>query len=184
MNNKLQPALLGGVLLGILSAIPFVNMLNTCCCAWAIIGGVVASYFYIKKSPTPMTLGEGALLGAIAGLIGGIIYLVLGVPLGMITGNAMGSMFAEMAGRLDPAQAEAVRAQIEAAQNQSFAERLPAALLTGLVGFVLLIVFAAIGGVLGAQLLEKRRGAAGGAPPPPPNFNNPPAGGGYGNYGA
>ena len=182
MNNKIQPAVLGGLLLGFLSAIPFVNMLNTCCCAWAIIGCALAAFLYIKKSPTPVTLGEGALLGVIAGVIGGIIYMIVGIPLGIMTGNAMGGMATEIMARVNPSQAEAVRAQIEAAQGRSFIEQLPGALVGGLVGFVLLIVFATIGGVLGAQFLEKRKGGGQMAPPPPPNFTNQPPPN-YGNYG-
>ncbi len=40
--SKMQPALIGGVILGVLSAVPFVNALNCLCCLWVIAGGVVA----------------------------------------------------------------------------------------------------------------------------------------------
>ena len=43
MNNKLKPALIGGVVLGILSVIPFVSAANLCCCLWAILGGMLAT---------------------------------------------------------------------------------------------------------------------------------------------
>ena len=39
--NKLQPALLGGAVLGVLSALPFINFAN-CCCIWFIIMPAVA----------------------------------------------------------------------------------------------------------------------------------------------
>ena len=45
MNDKLKPALIGGVILGILSALPAVN---TCCCIWALVGGLIAANIYIK----------------------------------------------------------------------------------------------------------------------------------------
>ena len=35
---KLQPALLGGVTIGVLSALPVINLAN-CCCAWILFGG-------------------------------------------------------------------------------------------------------------------------------------------------
>jgi len=41
--NKLKPAVLGGLVVGILSAIPFVNY---CCCLWAIGGGLLAGMLY------------------------------------------------------------------------------------------------------------------------------------------
>ena len=43
MPSKLQPALLGGLLIGVLSALPFVSVLNGCCCLWVILGGVLTS---------------------------------------------------------------------------------------------------------------------------------------------
>ena len=81
MNNKLKPALIGGVLLGLLSAIPVVNLVNVCCCLWALIGGLLASYLYIKNSPVPASAGDGAILGALAGLVGAVIVVVIGIPI-------------------------------------------------------------------------------------------------------
>lgn len=182
MTSKLQPALIAGVALGILSAIPFVNMLNACCCAWAVLGGVLASYLYIKKAPGPVGPADGAILGAIAGVVGGIIYLFLGIPLGILTGNAFGSVMTGVLTKLNPEQAAQIQAQMEAAQNRSFVEQLPAAFLGGLVGFVFLVIFAILGGLIAIPLLGKK-GAGAPPPPPPPNFGGQP-GGSYGNYGA
>ena len=81
MNNKLKPALIGGVVLGLLSVIPFVNWANICCCLWAILGGLLASYLYVKNSPTPASAGDGAILGALAGVVGAAITVVIGIPL-------------------------------------------------------------------------------------------------------
>ena len=64
MNDKMKPALIGGVALGLLSAIPFINILNACCCAWAVVGGALATYLYIKNSVTPVRPGDGAVPGA------------------------------------------------------------------------------------------------------------------------
>ena len=83
MNNKLKPALLGGLVVGILSAIPFINY---CCCIWTLGGGALAAYLYIKSSPTPVSMGEGAMVGGLAGVVGGIIYLILGLPIAILFG--------------------------------------------------------------------------------------------------
>jgi hypothetical protein len=76
--NKLKPALLGGLVVGLLSSIPF---LNYCCCIWGIGGGLLAVFLYIKDSPTPVRPGDGAVLGAMAGVIGALLYLVIGIPI-------------------------------------------------------------------------------------------------------
>jgi hypothetical protein len=83
--NKFKPALLGGLIVGLLSAIP---ILNYCCCVWAIGGGGLASYLYIKSSPTRVNTGDGAMLGGLAGLIGAVLYLIVGVPISYFVGAA------------------------------------------------------------------------------------------------
>jgi hypothetical protein len=162
MNNKLKPAVIGGVVLGLLSAIPFVNWVNICCCAWAILGGLLASYLYVRNSATPANAGDGAIVGAIAGGIGAAIYLVLGIPLAIVSGAAMREMLISLMASVDPRQAEMIRTQMEA-QGESIAS----AIFQGLIGAVLLVVFAIIGGLIGIPLFEKRKGG-GPVPPPPP----------------
>jgi hypothetical protein len=104
MNTKLKPALIGGVVLGVLSVIPFVSAANLCCCLWAILGGILASYLYIKNSPTPATPGDGAMLGALAGVIGGAISLVLGIPIAMAMGPTMRNLMITLLENADRSQ--------------------------------------------------------------------------------
>jgi len=179
MNNKLQPAIIGGVALGLLSAIPFVNLFNACCCAWAVLGGALAVYLYIQKSATPVKLGDGALLGAIAGGIGALVNVLIGLPLGLLTGNVFSNMLVRFAENASPEQADIIRAKIETMQNQSIAERLLAALPFTFLGVILIVTFATIGGLLGVVILEKRKGDAGA---PPQNFGGPTGGYGGGEY--
>src|SRR5438270_12743569 len=108
MNDKMKPALIGGVILGILSAIPFVNIPNICCCAWAIVGGIIAANIYIKNSPAPVRPGDGAVLGAIAADIGGAINLIIGVPLQLAFGNVPGAEITSITATQNPEQAEAM----------------------------------------------------------------------------
>ena len=162
MNNKLKPAVIGGVVLGLLSAIPFVNFVNVCCCAWAILGGILASYLYVKNSATPANAGDGALVGAMAGGIGAVIYLVIGIPLAFVSGPAMREMLINMMENIDPRQAELFRGM--AMQGESVASTI----VSGLFGAVLLVVFAVIGGLIGIPLFEKRKGGGAMPPPPPP----------------
>ncbi len=173
MNDRMKPALIGGLIVGLLSAIPFVNIANACCCAWAIIGGIVATYLYVKNSANPVTPGEGATLGAMAGGIGAVVYVIVGVPLSLVLGNTMVNAISGMVAQSDPSQAEAIRAQM-AASGASIGS----AIFGGIISLVLLTIFATVGGLIGVAIFEKRKGGAG-APPPPP----PPAGGGYGTPG-
>lgn len=160
MDNKFKPALIGGIVTGILSVIPFVSAANLCCCLWAIVGGLIATYLYVKNSPTPATAGDGAVLGAIAGLVGAVISVVIGVPIALVMGPTMRNLFLSILENADPQQAEMMRRQFEAG-----GDAIAPIIVQSLIGAVLLFVFAIIGGLIGVAIFEKRKG---GAPPPPP----------------
>lgn len=164
MDNKLKPALIGGVVIGILSVIPLVS---TCCCLWAILGGLLASFLYVKDSPTPATPGDGAIVGALAGLVGAIISFVIGIPLALLLGGMMVGMMSGMLEGMDPSQAEIMRQRMLASQTVG------GAIFNGFIVAVLLLIFSTLGGLVGVPLFEKRKGG----PPPPPA-----AGGGPGSY--
>jgi hypothetical protein len=172
MNNKLKPALIGGVVIGVLSVIPFVSAANLCCCLWAILGGLLATYLYVKNSPTPASAGDGAVLGVIAGAIGAVIYVVIGIPIALAMGPTMRNMIVSLMQNIDQRQAEMMRQQFEAQGNA-----VAPLIIQSLVIAALIFVFAILGGLLGVPIFEKRKGT----PPPPPAFN---AGGGPGGYAA
>jgi hypothetical protein len=84
MEQKMLPALYGGLVIGLLSSIPFVNFGNCLCCAWVLLGGVLAVFFYTRdlKPGMPMlTIRDGMVLGCVAGLIGGLIAGLIGTVL-------------------------------------------------------------------------------------------------------
>ena len=147
MNNKLKPALLGGLIVGVLSAIPFINY---CCCIWTLGGGVLAAYLYIKSSPTPVKIGDGAIVGGLAGVIGGVIYFVLSLPINIFFGMA------------------AMEAQLERSGIQLPFSGMVLLIISSLLGAVILAVLTALGGLLGVAIFEKRKDGV--APPPPQNF--------------
>ena len=141
--NKLKPALLGGIIVGLLSSIPIVNY---CCCIWGIGGGGLASYLYMKSSPTKIGPGDGAMLGGLAGVVGAIIYLIIGIPIAyFLSGAQLEEAFARM------------NIQIPFTGFLLF-------LVSGLIGGLVLLVLAVIGGLIAVPVFEKRTDA----PPPPP----------------
>ena len=167
MNNKVKPALIGGVLLGLLSVIPFVNALNVCCCLWAILGGMLASYLYIKNSPVPATPGDGAILGALAGVIGAVISIILGIPINYAMGPTMRNLLLGLVENMDRQQAEMMRRQLEMSGDS-----VAALIINALILGFLLFIFSLIGGLIGTALFEKRKGGA--TPPPPPPMTGGP----------
>ncbi|MGH9841547.1 MAG: hypothetical protein ACREEM_22580 [Blastocatellia bacterium] len=183
-----QPALIGGLIAGILSVIPVVSLANCCFCAWALVGGAVASKMVIDRTPRPVRSGEGAQVGLMAGLVAAGIYVVLGVPLALL-GIGEGMMRQVMEGMssqsADPQFQEMMQKILEASANQSSGQKLAAAIPFLLIAGIVLGGFTVLGGLLGVALFEKRKGQ-----PPPPQYpgnyppgyppNDPPQSGGYG----
>lgn len=77
--GKLQPALIGGIALGVASAIPKLGYVNCACCALVIGGGFLAAYLYLRNAPsTPEApYGAGAVLGLLTGAIGAVVTKIL-----------------------------------------------------------------------------------------------------------
>lgn len=158
--SKLQPALIGGGAMGALALITAmipVPMASWCCCLWGVLGGVLAVFIYVKRSPTPVRMGDGAVLGLMAGAIGGLIYAMIAFPI---------TYFA-----IDP---EIVQAQIEDRLRRSGSQFdirpywVWFLMLSVLLGGMILTVLSLIGGLIGVPIFEKRESNI--APPPPPQY--------------
>jgi len=165
MTDKTRAALIGGVTLGLLCAIPPVSFGNLSCCAWVIGGGALASYLYVRRSETAVLMGEGAEVGALTGLIGAAITFLIAIPLALIFGDSSNEMLLWVATRFDPQGAAELRQQMQAGQAQTLAQKLPAMLLKGILQTAVYIAFAALGGLLGVKLFEQRGNAGNNAPP-------------------
>jgi hypothetical protein len=151
MNNKRKPAVVGGLIVGFLSAIhsliPFISVSS---CIWSIIGGVLASFLYIKGSSVPVKLGDGAVVGALAGVVGGIIFVVIYLPFSLLYGMAMMQEQLDRSGYQIPFSGTIV------------------VIIFSIVGAIVLVLLSTLGGVIGTAIFEKRKGD-GLAPPPMQN---------------
>jgi hypothetical protein len=180
--NKLQAAMMAGVVFGLLSAIPFVNLINFCCCLWLIIGGMVAARTLIKRSPFPVNSGDGAAVGAIAGSIAAVINLVIGIPLGLLTAPFVSKVVENFFMQIvtDPNMREQIERQMAESQNQPFAQQIATQRVLWLIFSAVSIGLAALGGVIGVALFEKRKGqvppSSGTSGYPPSYPQQPPTG--------
>ncbi len=86
-----QPALIGGLVGGVLSALPLIAGGNLCCCLWIVSGGAVAAYVLQQNQSLPIGPGDGALVGLLAGVIGALVYLVLSIPINILVAPMGGS---------------------------------------------------------------------------------------------
>jgi hypothetical protein len=163
-----QPALIGGLVMGVLSALPLIAAGNLCCCLWVISGGAVAAYLLQANHPAPIAIADGLLVGLLAGVIGAAVHTVLAIPISLLFGPAERAMlerFIEMA----PPEAREIFERV-GARDREFGG---AFFIVGhLIGFIFWAcigaVFSSIGGVLGAAIFKKS------SMPPPGTIDVPP----------
>ena len=162
-QSQLQPILIGGLFMGVLSALPVISLGN-CCCLWVMGGGMVTAYLTQQGRVEPIQLGEGAIGGFFAGVIGAVVHTVVSVPIQIVTTPLQQGM---LEGLLDSA-AEVppeVREMVESLGSGGSIGAI-------VVGFVFMLgigmVFSALGGLLGALIFRSPPPAIPSAAPPPP----------------
>ena len=156
---KLMPALLGGAFIGVLSALPLVNVAN-CCCLWLVAGGALAAWVMQQNHPTPIRVSDGAVVGFLAGIIGAFVYVAVAAPINLLMAPVAEAMRDRMLQGAEEMPGE-VRDAITRFGSGG------AGLALGFVMNLFLgMVFSTLGGVLGAVLFKKP-----GPPPGPPELD-------------
>ncbi len=158
--SKLMPALYGGIIMGVISGVPFLSFVNCLCCAGVMFGGFMAVFFYKKDLPPDnqmLTNSDGMALGALAGVFGAVIAnLITGilfVTIGNITGRAMYQMVTglyDTLGILDKMPPDAIEKM-----EQGMVEKGLSA--TSIVlSFVINPLFGLLGGLIGYSVLKPK----------------------------
>ena len=159
---KLQPALLGGVAIGVLSALPVINIVNLCCCAWVVAGGALASHLMQQNHPAPINAGDGAIVGLLAGAIGALVGTVLSVPIAMMMGPFQMQMMERVLQGAEDMPPE-VRSIFEQMGGMSGTTAMGIGFIFSLFfSLFFYSLFGTFGGLLGALIFRKD------APPPAP----------------
>ncbi|HRD01097.1 MAG TPA: hypothetical protein PLP57_00425 [Candidatus Saccharicenans sp.] len=142
------PALIGGALMGVASAIPFINCL---CCLWAVAGAGLSFYFLNQKTAFPLKSSDGLLVGALAGVFGGLINALLEIPLSPLyirIGHRFMSSASKFMKELPPGWEELLQINY---QGLDF----PSILLSLLLSCLFFAFFGALGGLVGYSLFKK-----------------------------
>jgi len=154
MPNRLQPVVLGGLLIGVLSALPFVSVFNACCCLWVIVGGVLTSYLLQEQSRVPLTAGTASVAGLQAGMVGAVVAAVLGAAVMVVMGGGVQQIDQLARDDMPPQLVEMFK---------RFQE-LPAAVwyVGPFLAYIIIFpIFSVIGALLGVAIFKR-------TPPPPP----------------
>ena len=162
-----QPALIGGLVMGVLSALPLIAAGNVCCCLWVVGGGLLAAYIFQQNQTVPITPGDGALVGLLAGLIGAVVQALLSIPISLIIGpmeREMMQRLIEMVGTLPPEMRDTLERYGRGEQSGVLL------IVSRIVAFMFWLfigaIFSTLGGLLGAAIFRKQ--------PPPATIDVPP----------
>lgn len=72
-----KPVLIAGIIAGVLSATPLLNLLNIICCLWILAGGIIAVYLVSTDTGRKINYGEGAFIGLLSGLVAAVVSSIL-----------------------------------------------------------------------------------------------------------
>jgi hypothetical protein len=148
---------IGGVAMGVVSALPLIGGLgNACCCLWVISGGMIAAYMLQQNQSAAITPGDGALVGLLAGLVGAFVHTIVSIPIDLMVGpmeRAMAERFIDMAGSMPPEFRDIFERYGRGGQPAAF-------LLIGYIASLMFwlfagAIFSTLGGLLGSAMFRK-----------------------------
>lgn len=87
--NKLRIALIAGVVMGVVSSTPGVNLINCCCCAGIWLGGFFAMYFYKQQfveGMEPLESSDALIVGLMSGVAAAFTSTIVAVLILVILG--------------------------------------------------------------------------------------------------
>jgi len=169
-QSKLMPALYGGIVIGILSGVPVLNLINCCCCAGVILGGFLSVLFYTREpNALPLTSGDTLVLGTLAGVFGAFIATALTAVMLAFIGGGVFEFLWEILDRLADRIPPDVLDEIEAALDESLALTPLAIFITFVKSIIICPLFGLLGGLIGYAAFKPRPQTL-----TPPPATNPP----------
>jgi hypothetical protein len=160
------PALYGGIIMAVISAVPGLSLLNCFCCAGIMLGGFLSVFFYKKDLTSGMpalSSSDGLKLGALAGVFGAILTVILSKLVTMMLGGADEKMVKDLiesmglADQLPPGTME----QIEEGMGAGLG------VFQIIITFIIDPLFGLIGGLIGYSVFKPKQ-VVPMTPPPPP----------------
>lgn len=156
--DKFIPALYGGIIMGVISSVPFLNLINCLCCAGIMLGGALAVFFYKQNftpDTQPFTKGDCLTVGVFAGIIGAFVGTILDVVFLMTFGNVVGQFVLDNIQNLD---IEIPEESLDAIK-QAFQETtsLFSVMLSLISSLILNTIFGLLGGLIGYNIFKPKQ---------------------------
>jgi hypothetical protein len=145
--------------MGVLSALPVVNVGNACCCMWVVAGGLVAAYLLQQNQSTPITVADGALVGLLAGIVGAVVQFLISIPIGILVApmeRAMMQRALDMSGSLPPDLRSVIENYGARRDDVGIAGLVILRILSLFFSLCMGAIFSTLGGLLGAAIFRRR----------------------------
>jgi hypothetical protein len=76
----LRPSIAGGLLLGLLSSLPYVESANLIFGVWVLAGGAFSAHLLMKQRRSGISYGDGAFGGVLSGFFGAVVATLMLIP--------------------------------------------------------------------------------------------------------
>ncbi len=157
-NDKLMPALYGGLLIATIWAVPGLNFLNGLCCAGVMLGGFLAVLLYHRErgeGAAPMVKDDCLQLGIYAGVIAAVAGVIMQYLVNAMFGDVMVEMMLRIVERMEVDLPAEYYEMIETAKT---AERNPVSFILDIV-FMGMVnsLFAVIGALIGWKVFRSQQ---------------------------
>ncbi len=166
--NKIRVAVIAGALIGVVSGVPGLNLINCCCCAGVVLGGLLSIYLYLQEftpQMVPLESSDALILGIITGVVGAFSVTTVELVIRALFGG-IGDEFTmsfldqligwmEESGNVPPEVADEMRNQMEQSLEGSDSFF---GIVSGLfITLILYPIFATLGAMLGYAIFKPKR---------------------------
>jgi len=165
--SKLRIALISGIAIGAVSAIPGISLINCCCCAGVWLGGVLAVYLYkqqMAEGMPPFESSDAMVLGLMAGVVGAfastILNLLILAVFGPVEAEIVRSIFGKVIDRLaeqgsmSPDMVDLLKEQFE--QSVKGSGQLSNIFASLFIALIVYPIFTVLGALLGFSILRPK----------------------------
>lgn len=166
--SKIRVALISGGLIGLVWAVPGINLINCCCCAGVILGGILAVYLHKQEFSANMPAMESSdavIVGILSGVAGAfttvilnlLIYAMFGDVAAGIARSILGGLIERMeeSGSFPPEAIDQMKNEFERSISQSHS--FMGVMADLLLNLIINPLFAMLGALIGFSILKPRK---------------------------
>lgn len=166
--DKIRVAIIAGAFIGVVSGVPGLNIINCCCCAGIVLGGLLSMYLYLQEfrpETPPIESSDALILGVMTGVAGAFAVTIVEQVVFLLFGSVNEEFvrgllerviqFMEEGGGLPAEAAEEMRDEIERSLQGSKTFQ---GILSGLfITLILYPIFSILGALIGYSIFKRKR---------------------------